>query len=93
MNSCFFSFCIRAYESTGILQQYYTGASIPHFTGRSQAKVSLPLPPLAEQQRIVANVDRLLTQCDHVATALHDRQTTTELLLAASIQKILEDKK
>jgi type I restriction enzyme S subunit len=90
LNSHFLSFCLRAYESSGILNKYYTGAGIPHFTGRSLAKVSLPLPPIEEQKRIVAKVDRLLARCDRVAAGLRDRQTTTEQLLTASIHRILD---
>jgi len=51
----------------------------------------VPVPPTAEQERIVAKVDHLLAQCDRVAAGLRDRQTTTEQLLTASVHRLLAD--
>jgi type I restriction enzyme S subunit len=51
--------------------------------GLSIAKLSLfliPLPPLAEQKRIVAKVDSLMALCDKLETRLHAAQETAELL-------------
>lgn len=53
--------------------------------------ISLRVPSLLEQKRIVAKVDRLLAQCDRVAAGLRKRQTTTEQLLTASIHRLLAD--
>jgi type I restriction enzyme S subunit len=38
----------------GGLEDYYTGATIKHFTGQDLARYEIPLPPIEEQQRIVA---------------------------------------
>ena len=63
----------------GILQQYYTGAGIPHFTGRALKKVFFPLPPIAEQRRIVAKVDQLMSFIDQ----LEAKQTRAQRLAEA----------
>lgn len=43
---------------TGRLADYYTGATIKHLTGQDLARYRFPLPPLAEQRRIVEVLDR-----------------------------------
>lgn len=46
------------------LDKYFTGATIKHFTGRSLSAYAIPLPPVAEQARIVAKVDDLMRMLD-----------------------------
>jgi type I restriction enzyme S subunit len=47
-------------------------------------KMPIPLPPLAEQNRIVAKVDELMALCDQLKTRLHENQST-KLQLADTI--------
>jgi len=47
--------------STGVLEKYFTGSTIKHFTGRSLRSYVFPLPPTPEQHRIVAEVERRLS--------------------------------
>jgi type I restriction enzyme S subunit len=42
----------------GGLEDYYTGATIKHFTGRDLARYEIPLPPLDEQWRIALILDK-----------------------------------
>jgi type I restriction enzyme S subunit len=42
----------------GGLDDYYTGATIKHFTGQDLARYEIPLPPLDEQRRIAAILDK-----------------------------------
>ncbi len=53
------------------------------------ANIAVPLPPLAEQKRIVAKVDQLLSQCDELSARLRDRQSATQQLLTATIHHLL----
>jgi type I restriction enzyme S subunit len=41
----------------GSLKAHFSGSGIQHFTGQVFRKLKVPLPPLAEQQRIVAILD------------------------------------
>ena len=50
--------------------------------------VAFPLPPLAEQNRIVAKVDELMALCDQMETAKKDREQSRDRLVAASLQRL-----
>lgn len=48
----------------------------------------VPLPPLAEQKRIVAKVDQLINLCDQLEQQITTAQTKTHALLKAILQQI-----
>jgi len=52
---------------------------------------SIPLPPLAEQHRIVAKVDELMALCDQLETQLTTTQTDNRRLLEALLHRALEE--
>ena len=47
-----------------------------------------PLPPLAEQHRIVAKVDELMVLCDQLQAAQTEREQSRDRLVAASLHRI-----
>jgi type I restriction enzyme S subunit len=55
------------------VKQQQVGIALTHFNTKSAAALEIPLPPLAEQLRIVTEVSRLLTIADAIeASVVHD---------------------
>ncbi|HEV8036140.1 restriction endonuclease subunit S [Yoonia sp.] len=52
--------------------------------------IAIPLPPLAEQHRIVAKVDALMALCDQLEASLTTATTTRQRLLTALLHEALE---
>lgn len=72
----------------GVLATYYTGATIKHLTGRSLSGYPIPIPPLAEQRRIVAKVDQLMTLVDQLEAQLATSRATAANLLSALVAEL-----
>lgn len=53
------------------------------------SKFLIPIPPLAEQHRIVAKVDELMAICDQLKEKLQQSQETQVQLTDALIDKAL----
>ncbi len=76
---------------------HFIETGIPRMTGTAGQKrvpteyfaySPFPLPPLAEQHRIVAKVDELMALCDRLETARKKRETTRNRLAAASLIRL-----
>ena len=46
------------------------GGGVPHITGENLKSLEFPLPPLAEQERIVAILDRFDALCNSLTEGL-----------------------
>lgn len=66
------------------------GAAIKHLSITDFAKMILPVPPLAEQKRIVAKVTELLSMCDALESKLTQAESASTQLLSAAVHHLLQ---
>ena len=67
------------------------GGAQPNISKVKIVWTPFPLPPLAEQKRIVAKVDELMALCDDLETAIRTQSETSQRLLDAAIREALAD--
>lgn len=69
---------IHLYSCNGTLEKYYTGSTIKHLTGESLSVITIPLPPLAEQHRIVSDVEKYFSLIDILEESENDLQQSIQ---------------
>jgi type I restriction enzyme, S subunit len=85
----YFVLSLRHDTIAGHLGKFFTGVGIKHFTGKGLARYAFPLPPLAEQHRIVAKVDELMALCDEMESQITTTIATRHKFLEASLHEAL----
>ena len=60
INPYFYKYLIECYKGMGIIDRFSKGVTIKHLVQNSLNAMWLPLPPLDEQNRIVAKIEELL---------------------------------
>ena len=67
-----------------------SGAVVQNLNADKARRLSVPLPPLAEQHRIVAKVDELMALCDRLEESLTTADDTRRRLLEVLLYEALE---
>ncbi|MEI3415710.1 MAG: restriction endonuclease subunit S [Christensenellales bacterium] len=65
----FYLYVLHLYKGIGIINEYCKGVTIKHLVQNALYAMPLPLPPVAEQKRIVAKIEELLPYIDHYEKA------------------------
>lgn len=74
----YFKMVIECYKGIGIIDEYSKGMTIKHLVKNALYTMALPLPLLAEQQRIVAKIEELLPLIERYETAWSRLQDFTK---------------
>ena len=89
-NPSFFRYAIMSHEMQSLIDDHATGLTAKGIKAAKLKPLPIPLPPLAEQRRIVEKVDRLMALCDRLEAALTTAETARAALLDAAIRDALE---
>jgi type I restriction enzyme S subunit len=89
VNPHFLVSVLRQSANSGRLATSFTGVGIKHLTGKGLASFLVPVPPLAEQDRIVARVDALMKLCDELNARITRDAEDSRRLLEAVLSKAL----
>lgn len=68
------------------------GMKMPRLGTKEGELALIPVPPLSEQQRIVAKLDELMRYCDELEASIKESQQQNELLLQQVLREALEPK-
>jgi type I restriction enzyme, S subunit len=80
---------LRSPLGQALLGLHSTAVGVPNINASKMAIFSFPLPPLAEQYRIVAKIDQLMALCDKLESKLTKAQTKAEKLTTVAVQGVL----
>lgn len=86
-DSRYFEFLIRTLKSR--LEDFAPSTAQKNINLGILDEVLIPLPPLAEQKRIVAKVDELMKLCDQLEASLRQSQQRAESLAASAISHLI----
>lgn len=77
-------------NATGEINNFRKGIAISNMSGKALASVPLPLPPIAEQHRIVAKVDELMALCDRLEAGQADVEVAHTQLVQALLDSLTQ---
>ncbi|MBV1931139.1 MAG: restriction endonuclease subunit S [Porticoccaceae bacterium] len=84
--SYIFKYLVSPYGKRQLLR-FDNGSAQPNLSANNVMLYAFPLPPLAEQLRIVTKVDELMILCDTFKARLNEAQTTQAQLADAVVEQ------
>jgi len=86
LNNYIYKYLVSPFGRSQIFR-FDNGSAQPNLSANSVTLYAFPLPPINEQHRIVAKVDKLMTLCDNLKERLKDTQTTQVQLADAIVEQ------
>jgi type I restriction enzyme S subunit len=90
INTKFLMFALMSDVMQSLIDKHATGMTAKGIKAVNLKPRSIPIPPLAEQHRIVAKVDELMALCDRLEASLTTSDQTRTRLLEATLSHALE---
>ena len=79
---------LRRPDFVNYVTQLGQGTKMPRLRTEDAVIAPFPLPPLAEQRRIVAKVDELMALCGRLEKSRKEREATRDRLVVASLARL-----
>ena len=88
LNSEFCAHALRRSDFVKYVTRLGQGTKMPRLRTQDAIVAPFPLPPLAEQHRIVAKINELMALCDRLEGARATRESTRDKLTVASFTRL-----
>jgi type I restriction enzyme S subunit len=92
LNSNYLYFFVTSKVFKDFQRQLVKGAANPHMGHKNFNSTLFPLPPLAEQERIVAKLEKLMKFCDELEANIRQGIKNADQLLQTALKEALEPK-
>ena len=83
LNSKFLSYALQGGKVRDYILEKATGTTVTGIKAKELKKIPLPLPPLAEQYRIVEKLDEIMAICDQMESILNENSEVNIALKVA----------
>lgn len=91
LNHKFIYYYLLSSHFQKIVMSRIMGAITPHLYQRDLVSFFVALPPLAEQERIVAKLEKLMKFCDELEATIRQGITNADQLLQTALKEALQD--
>jgi type I restriction enzyme, S subunit len=72
---------------SGEINEYRKGMGISNMSSASLASIPIPIPPIAEQEVIVTNINGLMSLCDELENKIEKRDSYQERIMQAVVKQ------
>ena len=91
LNPKFYLYVFQVYKANKILSEASKGVTIQHLTGTALKELYFPLPPLAEQKRIVAAIEKFMPLIEEYGKKETEFKAFNEQIGALTKKAILQE--
>jgi type I restriction enzyme, S subunit len=89
VNPYYLKLVLLSDEVQNYIKENSVGSAMPYISLEKLKYILVPLPPLAEQQRIVEKCDRLMSLCDTLEIKLKQGRDSSEKLIEVAAKQVL----